>query len=129
MSSQPPFTFPKYYSYPPFFTRQPTLTSYHAQLSKWTSLILSYCRHYRIFKLSLVSALDSELFYNKTLGWRLREVDVRDVLEYMRREGRVEFVKGGGNEVWVWWRNPEEWASAVYEWVSFGMGKRVKGKG
>ncbi|EPE32379.1 Winged helix DNA-binding protein [Glarea lozoyensis ATCC 20868] len=119
MSTTQPFTFPKYYSYPPFFTRQPTLTSYHAQLQKWSSLILSYCRHHRLFKLSIIDALDSNLFNNKTLGRRLREVNVREVLEYMRKEGRVEWVGKGteGNEVWVWWRNPEEWATAVYEWV------------
>jgi ESCRT-II complex subunit VPS25 len=51
--------------------------------------------------------------------------DVRDVLEFMRKEGRCEWVggkaevgKGMGNEVWVWWRNPEEWATAIYDWVS-----------
>lgn len=50
--------------------------------------------------------------------------DVKEVVEYMRKEDRAEWVAGkgaggeGGNEVWIWWRTPEEWATAVYEWVS-----------
>ena len=51
----------------------------------------------------------------------------------MRKEGRAEWVGGkaagsagvGSNEVWVWWRNPEEWATAIYEWVSIWCVMRV----
>ncbi|SPQ27035.1 decd3916-e42c-4117-9874-0aa30fe61f9b [Thermothielavioides terrestris] len=45
--------FPPEYSFPPFFTRQTNLTTHHAQLVKWSTLVLAYCRHHRIFKLSL----------------------------------------------------------------------------
>jgi ESCRT-II complex subunit VPS25 len=44
----------------------------------------------------------------------------------MRKEGRAEWLgsggKGGegvGGEFWVWWRNVEEWAGLIAEWVSF----------
>ncbi len=43
----------------------------------------------------------------------------------MRKEGRAEWVSGGGKggegaggEFWVWWRNVEEWAGLIAEWVS-----------
>jgi len=38
----------------------------------------------------------------------------------MSKEGRAEWVSGGkgeGGEFWVWWRNVEEWAGLIAEWV------------
>jgi len=120
-----PFLFPSSYSFPPFFTRQPNTSTHHAQLQKWSSLIQAYCRHHRLFKHSLTDSLDSELFYNKRIGKRLGREDAREVVEFMRREGRAEWVGDGkgkgtgeGGEFWVWWRNVEEWAGLIAEWVS-----------
>ncbi|TVY85819.1 Vacuolar protein-sorting-associated protein, partial [Lachnellula willkommii] len=82
--------------------------------------ILAYCRHNRLFKLSLIDSLDSPLFHNPRIRKRLGISDVKEVVEFMRREGRAEWVgKGGENsaECWVWWRTPEEWASGIYEWI------------
>lgn len=62
-------------------------------------------------------------------------MDAREVLEWMRGQGRIEWIggraggggsgSGGGADVnegrnvcWVWWRTPEEWAVAIAEWVS-----------
>ncbi|KAJ9151336.1 ESCRT-II complex subunit [Pleurostoma richardsiae] len=136
-----PFEFPREYNFPPFFTRQQNLTTLHAQLTKWSSLILAYCQHHRIFKLHLSPASSSsttattsteavatapgaapnteELFYNKRLGRRLAVADVREVLGFMRRDGRAEYVGGGGggDVVWIYWRTPEEWAALVEGWV------------
>ncbi|KAK0122787.1 hypothetical protein ONS96_009821 [Cadophora gregata f. sp. sojae] len=124
------FPFPRHYSFPPFFTAQKNLTTHHAQLTKWSSLILSYCRHHKIFKLSLSEALDSELFYNKAIGKRLSREDAKEVVEFMRKEGRAEWIvdgKGGGRGTgegsvfWVWWRDVEEWAGLIAEWVSYSF--------
>lgn len=144
-----PFNFPREYFFPPFFTRQTNLTTHHAQLVKWSSLILSYCRHHRIFKLSLsgnsttgnvpvasstaaATATASsgpgadELFHNKKIDRRLSVADVKDVIEFMRREGRAEYVgsgsgsssgAAGGDVVWIYWRTPEEWATLIESWV------------
>jgi len=126
-SNETTFTFPTFYFFPPFFTRQPNSSTHHAQLQKWSSLIQSYCRYYRIFKLSLTDSLDSDLFHNKKIGKRLAREDAREVVEFMRREGRAEWIGEGGSkgkgvgeggEFWVWWRNVEEWASLIAEWVS-----------
>lgn len=58
---------------------------------------------------------------------------MREVVEFMRKEGRAEWVvegggrKGGykegggldgGSVFWVWWRDVEEWAGRIAEWVS-----------
>lgn len=119
------FPFPRDYHFPPFFTRQPTLTTRHAQLQKWSSLILSYSRYHKIWKLALADAIETDLFWNKKLGKKLSREDVREVVEFMRKEGRAEWVGGSakdkdgtGSVFWVWWRNPEEWAGLIADWVS-----------
>ncbi|PMD55661.1 ESCRT-II complex, vps25 subunit [Hyaloscypha bicolor E] len=125
-SNKNPFAFPSSYSFPPFFTRQPNTSTHHAQLQKWSSLVQAYCRHHRLFKLSLTDSLDSDLFHNKKIGKRLGREDAREVVEFMRKEGRAEWVvddkgktrgAGEGGEFWVWWRNVEEWAGLIAEWV------------
>ncbi|KAK0385148.1 hypothetical protein NLU13_7626 [Sarocladium strictum] len=119
MATSPvPFTFPPEYNFPPFFTRQPNTTTHHAQLSKWASLVLAYCRHHRIFRLNLLD-LESPLFCNTIIDRRLSQRDVRDVALFMHKEGRVEFVSGGvnGDIVFVYWKKLEEWAAAVEQWV------------
>jgi ESCRT-II complex subunit VPS25 len=124
-SNTPPFTFPREYSFPPFFTRQTNALTFHAQCHKWSTLILSYCRAHRIWKLSVVDAIDSELFWNRRIERRLNMADAREVLDWMRKEGRAEWVggpDGGRNVAWIWWRNPEEWAGVIADWVSVRRG-------
>ncbi|KUI55696.1 Vacuolar protein-sorting-associated protein 25 [Cytospora mali] len=142
-SKPAPFQFPREYYFPAFFTRQTNLNTLHAQLVKWSSLVLSYCQHHRIFKLSLsptsstatatattistssnTATVDTEeLFHNRRLNRRLALADVREVIDFMRRDGRAEYVgkeeegKGGGDVVWVYWRTPEEWAGLIEGWV------------
>ncbi|KAL2274871.1 hypothetical protein FJTKL_02693 [Diaporthe vaccinii] len=143
------FEFPREYYFPPFFTRQTNLNTHHAQLVKWSSLVLSYCQHHRIFKLPLspiststttASSLSNaaptsgsnanaaeDIFFNRRLNRRLALADVREVIDFMRKDGRAEYVGGeggaagtagaGGDVVWVYWRTPEEWAALVEGWV------------
>lgn len=115
------FIFPRDYNFPPFFTLQVPAATLHAQSQKWSSLILAYCRHHRIWRLSLVDAVNWDLFWNKQLDKRLSVVDAREILEFMRREGRVEWVgfakEADRNVAWVWWRTPEEWAAVIESWV------------
>ncbi|KAI1493880.1 ESCRT-II complex, vps25 subunit [Biscogniauxia mediterranea] len=110
-TSPPPFEFPREYHFPPFFTRQANLITRHSQLEKWSALILAYCRHHRIYKLSLsqsgigggigggnnVSPPHEELFHNRRLNRRLGAADAREIVDYMRKEGRAEYVNGGGS--------------------------------
>ncbi|KAI6246484.1 Vacuolar protein-sorting-associated protein 25 [Erysiphe necator] len=134
MSSQKEtFEFPSYYFFPPFFTLQPNTTTKHAQLQKWTMFILSYARHHRLFKLSLSDSLDSELFNHKKLGKRLSREDATEVIEFMRKQGRAEWINSGSSKgnsssesagansgvFWVWWKNVEEWGEAIADWVTW----------
>lgn len=119
----PKFEFPRTHAFPPFYTLQTQSSTLHAQLQKWSSLILAYHSFYKLTKLSISTALNSELFWNKEIDRRLDEKGVREVLEFMRKEGRVEFVnsgKGGrgeGDICWIWWRSVEEWGSVIESWV------------
>ncbi|KAL4959647.1 ESCRT-II subunit protein VPS25 [Aspergillus stella-maris] len=120
-----PFRFPTLYAYPPFFSLQPNTTIRHSQFQHWSSLIRSWCRHHRLFKLSLVDAIDGPLFRNAELKKQLALADARTVLDWMSRgdeDGgggrRAEWVDGlAKTVVWIWWRRPEEWAALLAEWV------------
>ncbi|KAM7192898.1 ESCRT-II complex subunit [Rhypophila sp. PSN 637] len=161
------FQFPREYFFPPFFTRQTNLTTHHAQLVKWSSLVLSYCAHHRIYKLSISSSgiyssnstlpqsdpdlTDSpnpsttttskskklELFHNPKINRQLSLSDIREVIDFLRKDNRAEYISksdsqpnngvvdsssnnnpgGGGDVVWIFWRTPEEWAALIDKWV------------
>ncbi|KAF2199045.1 ESCRT-II complex, vps25 subunit [Delitschia confertaspora ATCC 74209] len=136
------FSFPPHYSFPPFFTLQPTLSTRQSQLSSWSTLLQSYCRHLHIFTLSLLDALETPLFYNRTLSRRLSLRDARAVVDYMcSEEGghRAEWIlasqsnssKKGSKpasddektKLYIFWRRPEEWATVIEDWVD-GTGQR-----
>ncbi|EHK23847.1 uncharacterized protein TRIVIDRAFT_26754, partial [Trichoderma virens Gv29-8] len=128
------FPFPREYFFPAFFTRQTNLTIHHAQLTKWSALILAYARHHRLFRITLSAAADSDLFFNRGIDRRLAPPDIREVLDFMRKDGRAEFVRSGssngaadasssasaasaGDVVFLYWRKPEEWAALVEAFV------------
>ncbi|PTB68957.1 ESCRT-II complex, vps25 subunit [Trichoderma citrinoviride] len=119
-SSPSSFVFPREYSFPPFFTRQPNLAIHHAQLTKWSALVLAYARHRRLFRLVVSSAAETELFHNRAINRRLSVADIREVLDFMRKDGRAEFIRGAaaaGDVVLLYWRKPEEWAALVEAYV------------
>ncbi|KAL7951813.1 ESCRT-II complex subunit domain-containing protein [Trichoderma barbatum] len=135
-ATSPPFPFPREYFFPAFFTRQTNLTIHHAQLTKWSALILAYARHHRLFRITLSAAAESDLFFNRSIDRRLAPPDIREVLDFMRKDGHAEFVRAGagngaadassstsssaaagGDVVLLYWRKPEEWAALVEAFV------------
>ncbi|KAF2120716.1 ESCRT-II complex subunit-domain-containing protein [Lophiotrema nucula] len=121
------FQFPPHYSFPPFFRLQPVTATRASQLSSWSLLIQSYCRHNRIFTLTLIDALQTPLFENAQLGRRLSLQDARAVINWMASpegQNRAEWIGTKGarrdeeaGKCWIYWRRPEEWAAALEEWV------------
>ncbi|KAK0765189.1 hypothetical protein N5P37_002667 [Trichoderma harzianum] len=130
-SSSPSFPFPREYFFPAFFTRQTNITIHHAQLTKWSALILAYARHHRLFRITISAAAESDLFFNRGIDRRLSPPDIREVLDFMRKDGRAEFLRpdgaadaasaaaaaAGGDVVFLYWRKPEEWAALVEAFV------------
>lgn len=114
------YVFPKDYDFPPFFTRQPTALTRQAQLKKWSAFIRDYCRHHKIFQLSLVDLEDNPLFYNARLNKKLAIKDMVEVVDHMAsKEGdeRAEWLSATKSAAWIWWRKPEEWGNLIAGWV------------
>ncbi|KAF7716949.1 Vacuolar protein sorting 25 [Penicillium ucsense] len=131
-ASSTSFVFPSTYNFPAFFTPQPNSTTRQSQLRKWSSLIQSWCRHHRIYRLSIIEAIDSPLFHNATLRKRLDLAEARTIVDWMAKkeeEGgggqRAEWIEGPSassgakskNLAWIWWRRPEEWADVLVDWI------------
>lgn len=116
-----PFKFPKIHAdYPPFFSLQPTASSRQAQLEKWSRLIQRYCRHYKIFQLSIVDYQDKDLFKNTRSNKSLPADDIKRVIDFMvSKDGqqRAEWVTPAKASAWIYWRRPEEWANSIAAWV------------
>lgn len=118
------FEFPYYSTFPPFYSIQPNLTTQSRQLQLWSDLILSYCAHYRLFRLSL-SSLPADLFNNVVVKRSLSQIDVRKVLDWMSKAengGRAEWLLStakheSSNVCYIYWRTPSEWADMIYNWV------------
>ena len=114
------FIFPKAYSFPPFFTPQPNTLTRQSQLQRWSALIQAYCRHHRVFKLSIVESLDSPLFLNKVLRKRVSLKEAKEIIDFMvSKEGdeRAEWIGSEKSQCWVWWQKSDEWANLIANWV------------
>jgi ESCRT-II complex subunit VPS25 len=119
-TSKGDLVFPKSYNYPPLFCLQPVLQTRQAQLRRWSVLIQKYCRHNRIYQLSIIDALETPLFHNTALKKRLSLKDVKEVIEYMvskEADERAEWSNPEKVSAWIWWRKPEEWANMITAWV------------
>lgn len=119
-TAPPPFIWPKIYSFPPFFTPQPNALTRASQLARWSSLIQTYCRHGRIFRLTLIDALEKPLFHNAKIKKRLSAKDAKHLIDYMVSEegdARAEWLGTEKSSAWIWWRKPEEWATLIASWV------------
>ncbi|KAG2220066.1 hypothetical protein INT45_007310 [Circinella minor] len=121
---QSDFKFPSIHNFPPFYTRQPTDSTWESQLSQWKDLILGYCRHYNIFRIDLheVTAPGvSELFENSKLKRRLSIETLQEIVDEMVQKGDAEWVdgkKGSKSQAIIYWRKPEDWATLILGWVN-----------
>ena len=119
-TAKPEYVFPRAYHFPPFYTPQPNSLTRAAQLRQWSNFIQSYCRHHRIFKLSLIDAIESPLFNNVPLRKRIDIGEAKYIIDYMASkegDGRAEWTGPDKNFAWIWWRKPEEWADLMATWV------------
>ncbi|KPP61996.1 vacuolar protein-sorting-associated protein 25-like [Scleropages formosus] len=94
------FEWPWQYNFPPFFTLQPNVDTRQKQLAAWCSLVLSYCRHRRIYTLDVMEAQESPMFNHKKI------------------ERNLEWIDKSKTRCLIMWRQPEEWGKLIYQWVS-----------
>lgn len=105
------FEFPDFYHYPPYFTLQPVKETRERQLASWRELILSWCRHGRVYELV---AAEFPLFENAAIDRKLnaaaREAIIKDLLD----SDRAVVI---GESVYVLWRSESEWEKALMDWA------------
>jgi ESCRT-II complex subunit len=107
------------------------------QRALWIDLILRYCAHHRIFRLSLEETTTetsptvgivsgSTLFHNKSINRKLDPVVQREILDHMvkkgqaawRREPPASSSKSPFCVCYIYWKSLNEWSEIIYHWVS-----------
>ncbi|KAJ2161228.1 Vacuolar protein-sorting-associated protein 25 [Coemansia sp. RSA 552] len=115
-----PFQFPEIHNFPPFFTRQPNEDTWKEQRRLWCDLVLAYCRHYRLFRLSLAEAVAEPPFTNRRIHRSLRVDTLREIVDELVKQGNAAWTgqKGAQDTCMVFWRKPETWAGMIHQWAS-----------
>ncbi|KAE8575745.1 hypothetical protein XENTR_v10003930 [Xenopus tropicalis] len=111
------FEWPWQYNFPPFFTLQPNVDTRQKQLSAWSSLVLSYCRHNKLYTMNLMEIQESPLFNNKKIQRKLSLESVQVVLEELKKKGNLEWIDKNKSRFLIMWRRPDEWGKVIYQWV------------
>uniref|UniRef100_A0A8C5MQ69 Vacuolar protein-sorting-associated protein 25 n=1 Tax=Leptobrachium leishanense TaxID=445787 RepID=A0A8C5MQ69_9ANUR len=97
---------------------QPNVDTRQKQLSAWSSLVLSYSRHNKLYTLSVMEIQESPLFNNKKIQRKLPLESVQVVLEELRKKGNLEWLDKTKARFLIMWRRPDEWGKVIYQWVS-----------
>mmetsp|Transcript_16921 Transcript_16921/g.25047 ORF Transcript_16921/g.25047 Transcript_16921/m.25047 type:complete len:176 (-) Transcript_16921:177-704(-) len=109
------FTYPEYYSFPPFFTIQPVLETREKQMSLWCELILDY---HTAKKIKTLIVHDCPLWSNSSIKRQLSNEDVAIVMEEFCKSGHGEWEdEGTKTRCRILWRKPEQLASDIYDWA------------
>ncbi|ODV93440.1 hypothetical protein PACTADRAFT_52028 [Pachysolen tannophilus NRRL Y-2460] len=133
------FKFPSIYEFPPFFTKQPNLSTYNSQLSIWCKLILEYCKFYKIWQLNIEGKVisindesdetiglslptkikENSIFENKSINRRLKPDFIKDIISELQRQQHLEFIDNTTNQqqFYIFWYTVEEWSSLILQWI------------
>mmetsp|Transcript_5836 Transcript_5836/g.15829 ORF Transcript_5836/g.15829 Transcript_5836/m.15829 type:complete len:175 (-) Transcript_5836:374-898(-) len=108
------FEFPEFYSFPPFFTVQPVLSTREKQMALWRELILKY---YTQRKLKTLVVHECPLWKNKDIDRQLSAEGIEDVMADLVKMGHGEWLDEQKTRCRILWRKPEQLASDIYEWA------------
>lgn len=107
--------YPEFYSFPPFFTIQPVLTTREKQMGLWRELILSYHTQQKI---KVMRVHDCPLWKNADIGRELSPDDIQQVMEDFVKHGNGEWDDPQSNtRCRILWRKPEQLATDIYQWA------------
>ena len=113
------FEWPWQYNFPPFFTIQPNLDTRAKQIEAWGSIILSYYKYNKLYRLDLTEAQSHVLFNNPSINRKLSRDGILLVLEALEKTGHIEWDNPKEKKkCYLMWRTPEEWSELVYDWVN-----------
>lgn len=114
------FKYPPIYNFPPFFTKQINDQTWNSQLEYWTSLILDYCKFYRLW----IIHSDDELFKNSSINRQLNIQCVQLIFDYMVKQGQAEYNQEenttsttSGTSIVVYWKSVNDWISLFGDWL------------
>ncbi|KAI9026806.1 ESCRT-II complex subunit-domain-containing protein [Hyaloraphidium curvatum] len=127
MDAPPGYQFPSIHDFPPFYTLQPNLDTRQKQLQLWGDVVLSFCRAAGVTVMDLAEWEGrGGLFRNEKLRRYLPLDGIRAVMDDLAARGRAEYLDPARLRCAVWWRRPEEWASALHAHAaSRGLGGSI----
>eukprot|EP00002_Diphylleia_rotans_P017282 TRINITY_DN3355_c0_g1_i1.p1 TRINITY_DN3355_c0_g1~~TRINITY_DN3355_c0_g1_i1.p1 ORF type:complete len:194 (+),score=42.50 TRINITY_DN3355_c0_g1_i1:66-647(+) len=109
--------FPAFYSWPPFFTLQPTQETRQKQTQLWTELILMYSQRMKTNTLTVSEALRQPPFVNPQINRKLSEEAFRYFIDAMVTQGRAQWTDSSRTKCVLYSKRLEEWADIIYKWV------------
>ncbi|KAK4688862.1 ESCRT-II complex subunit VPS25, partial [Tremellales sp. Uapishka_1] len=113
------FIFPPIWSFPPFYTLQPSPSTLAHQIGLWKNLVLSWAKHARVFVVDCENDEPGEVFRNKAIDRRLLPASLKVVLASMAKDGQAaaDPPKSTSNYL-IYWKRPDEWGNLIYAWVT-----------
>ena len=111
------FDWPWQYDFAPFFTLQCNADTKAKQMETWCTLVLSYHRHFKVFRLRLADAATSPLFHNKAINRKLPKEGIVEILETLKEKGNIEWEDKTKASCLVFWKSPQEWGDLIYNWA------------
>lgn len=104
------FSFPDFYDYPPFWTKQPNEEMFSKQVELWSSLICSFCKAINKSQIAIDTALDTILFRNDKIKRHLNRETLISILDKMQDNGRARYTSPEKSSVHIYWITIEEWS-------------------
>ena len=113
----PEFQFPPIYlQYPPLFTRQPAQQTLDKQLEVWSQLVLDYCKHHRLFSISIKTP-PPRLFDNSQLKRKCSQQFIKEILDHLVQKRKQAIWSPVDKSVChIMWRTVDEWSAAIVQW-------------
>ncbi|KAG0317647.1 Vacuolar protein-sorting-associated protein 25 [Podila horticola] len=114
------FQFPSIHNFPPFYTLQPTTSTWKNQADLWSTIIMRYYRHHRLYLLDLddSTVTNEQLFNNLRINRRLKPETIQAIVDEMVKKGDAEWdATSKKRRAIIYWRKPEDWAAMISSWV------------
>mmetsp|Transcript_32397 Transcript_32397/g.71591 ORF Transcript_32397/g.71591 Transcript_32397/m.71591 type:complete len:184 (+) Transcript_32397:43-594(+) len=121
-STSASFNYPFFYSYPPYFTIQPVKETRDRQSSLWGQLILSFCKHHKVF---VINTQDDSFvpFTNANINRKLN-LDARVAfLDDLVASGQAEWLEAKAKRLClIYWKKIPDWAASIYNFIkTYGL--------
>jgi len=96
---------------------QPVKDSREKQINLWHDLILSYCKHQKIYVISGNATDRFPLFTNTSINRSLNQDAINTILGAAVTAGRAEWLGKEQDQCIVYWRSLKEWAELLYSFA------------